>query len=82
MEKQISLVACKDEAFFRVHSDAASVTRKLLAHPSFNEERRREVNGQVVSVTRTLPVRFVSIGAAGRSGDAWNRLVSGGVFDG
>lgn len=80
-EKQVSFVTTKVSDRFRVHSEVSTVTRHLLAHSEFVEENRRVNDGEVVAVTGTIPVRFVSIGTGGRGNDNWSGLVSGGVFD-
>lgn len=80
-EKQVSLVATKDNDRFKVHSEVASITRRLLAHEAFVESNRREVDGEVVSITGYLPINYVSIGTGGRAENTWGGLVSDGVFN-
>lgn len=80
-EKQVSFVSCKDEPFFRVHSEVAAVTRRLLAHSEFAEEKRRVQDGRVVSVTGRIPRTCLTVKSSPKSTEDWSGLISGGVFD-
>lgn len=62
-EKQVTLVAVKADDVFRVHSEVASVTNRLLEHPEFEVEETREEDGDIVALTGRLPISAVSIKA-------------------
>lgn len=79
-EKQVSFVSSKADDLFRVHSDVASLTKRLLAHPEFEEESRRETDGDVVAVTGLLPVACLSVNAAPRENEGWAPIVSNAVL--
>lgn len=80
-EKQLSFITTKADApAVRVHSEVASVTRKLLQHDHVTVERTREVDGTVVAVTGTIPLSCLTIKADPKASEQFNRLVSQGVL--
>lgn len=80
VEKQVSFVSAKPDDEFRVHSDVASLTKRLLAHPEFEEERRREIRGDVVAVTGRLPIGCLFVSESPRDGDGWAPIVTRDVL--
>lgn len=82
-EKQLSFVTTKADApSVRVHSEVASVTRRILQHPEFTVENRRVVDGSVVAVTGTIPLSCLTVKASPKASDQFSRLVSSGVENG
>lgn len=74
-EKQVNLTAVKADDCFRVHSEVASVTRRILALDAATLERTREVDGEIVAVTASIPVEHVSIVADGRENTDWQTML-------
>jgi hypothetical protein len=52
-EKQFSIVGTKADNRLRVHSEVASINRRLLSKDSIRVEQTREQDGMVVSLTAT-----------------------------
>lgn len=75
-EKQFSITGVKVDDRVRVHSEIASVSRRLLNHPHSVVERTREEDGTIVAVTATIPVSCVVIAAEGRQSEDWRKVVS------
>ena len=75
-EKQFSIVGTKSDNRLRVHSEIASVSRRLLNMDGIRVEKTRTQDGQVVAVTATLPVNQVAILSDGRESDDWRHVVS------
>lgn len=75
-EKQVTFSATKSEDKFRVHSEVASVTRRLLNCDAVEFEDFRMADGEVVSCTVLVPVSHVCVATEGRQSDAWCHLVS------
>lgn len=81
-EKQLSITTTKSRDAVLIHSEIGSVTKRLLAHPEFEERSRRTDDDSVVAVTGTLPISYLSIGSSGRQDDHFVNIVSGGVLNG
>lgn len=79
-EKETAIRWSKDEEYIHVHSDIASVVRRLLAHPEFTETSRRTVEGDVVTVRGMLPLGVLTIKEKPRKHGSHAEVVSGAVL--
>lgn len=79
-EKQVSFVSTKADDEFRVHSEVASVSKRLLSHPEFTEERRREIDDEIVAVTGRIPIGCLTVSKSPRQDGGFAPIVSRSVL--
>lgn len=75
-EKEVTLTTTKDQDFFYIYSDVASVTKYLLRHPAVEITSRRERDGEVVGVTGHLPRSLLNFKAEPRNTNQFGRMLS------
>lgn len=80
-EKEVTVRVARDQGSLWVSSEVGSVTRRLMAHEGFHVESVRVDDETVTSVVGRLPVRYLTIGTAGRSHDRLAEVVSAGVLE-
>lgn len=79
-EKETTITWARDEKAVHVYSEVAGIVNRLLHHPHFDEDRRRTVEGDVVAVAGTLPLRCITIKANPRSYGSHAAVVSEAVI--
>lgn len=99
-ERETTLTFAVDDDSARVHTEEASLIRRLLSHGSvrvdalgvFDGEDRHTltleevlaaggIEGSVVRLKARVPLRYLTVGSAGRAHDEHAPVVSEGVFD-
>jgi hypothetical protein len=75
-EKSFNITFTKADNRAIVHSDIASLTRRLLSHDQFEVERKRTAgDGTITAVTGTLPIGCLRINPNPReNGELWQIL--------
>jgi hypothetical protein len=75
-EKSFTINFVKDDDRATVHSDIASLTRRLLSHEEFEVDRERtDDDGVITAVTGTLPIECLRINPNPReNGELWQIL--------
>lgn len=79
-EKEFTITVAKDEDRLHVHSEIASIAKRLYHHPKFRLTGKRVVDGDIVRVEGTLPVGVLNVSAKPRQRDGFSPIVSRNVL--